>query len=257
MALGDGYLNVGSRICRGYTQERRELRIVHGAKQIDYCEHKAGRVRQLLGGKFAVREYRAGVGGKYRAFGFTATHPYFSQLRGWLYPEGSKRITRQVLDMLTPEGVAIWYMDDGSARINRNLVGRVTSVATDIATMCSKEEAEDVLRYFAEAHGIEFKMRCNPKCSLEHQWYVQANTEQSRRFVRLVEPFIIPSMRYKIAHVADLDTHECQAPSGNCSQCQRSLFDNRRNGLCSTCYSRRYYQQVRRFKEGRVTRVMR
>ena len=43
-------------------------------------------------------------------------------------------ISRAVLDKLTLRGIALWYMDDGSARRNYNNHGQVTSVATEIAT---------------------------------------------------------------------------------------------------------------------------
>lgn len=257
MALGDGHINVGTRVVRGHQQERRELRIVHSLKQRDYCEHKAARVKQLIGGAFNVREYANGKDGKYRCVGFTATNIYFATLHRRLYPGGKKTFTRCILDMLTPEALAFWYMDDGSARRNVNKEGWTSSVATDIATMCSRTEVDEIIGYFHEVHGIEFRARCDPKCAPDRQWYVQCNTAQSRLFVKLVEPFIIPSMRYKLAHVADMDSHECQAPTGNCSQCSRQLFDSRRKGLCGACYSNRYYKQVRRFKEGRNPRVMR
>lgn len=249
MVLGDGCLNVARRKSKdGYTFERRELRILHGPQQKDYCEHKAARVRQILGGKFNVLPYKNGPGGRYKSYGFTSTNKYYKTLKGMMYRNGIKTYTRHILDMLTPEGIAFWYMDDGSARTNTNIDGYISSVATEISTQCSKEDAQIIQEYFDSVHGIHFKVRCNPKCSEGKQFFIQANTAESRNFIRLIEPYIIDSMKYKMRHVADLDSHECQAPIAECVKCGRPIYEKRRKGLCSGCYSRKYYHDTRKFR---------
>ena len=247
MLLGDGYVNT--------TNGKHELSVLHSIAQKDYCEHKAARVKQILGGKFNVREYANGPGGRYRAVKFVSSHPYWANLKSWVYPNGRKTYTRRLLEMLTPEGIAFWYMDDGSARRNTNKDGWVTSVATDIATMCSESECLTIRDYFLEVHQIEWKIRCKKGSPSDKAFYIQCNTAQSRKFAELVRPYIIPSMLYKLAHVANLDSHECRAPVGACDTCGATIYEHRRTGLCSACYSKRYYRTVRRFVEGRKPRV--
>jgi hypothetical protein len=246
MILGDGYVNT--------TNNKSELSVLHSVAQRDYCEHKAALVRMTLGGKFNVREYANGPGGKYKAVKFVSSNPYWANLKSWIYPGGKKTFTRKVLDMLTPEGIAIWYMDDGHARTNTNSEGWVTSVATNIATMCSESECTTIRDYFLEVHQIEWKIRCRKGSAPDRAFFIECNTTQSRKFAELVRPYIISSMLYKLAHVASLDSHECRTPVGACVQCEATIYEHRRTGLCAACYSRRYYREVRRFIEDRKPR---
>lgn len=256
MALGDGYVQVRTRYNRGkYAYEQRSLRVCHGADQRAYCEWKATRLGWALGGRqINVTPVRAGPGGRYQQYHFTVSHSYFGQVRRWLYPEGRKTITEKVLDMLTPEAVAIWYMDDGHARRNVNKDGFVKSVSTNIATMCSEAEAELVIDWFRQRYDIVFRKRCKPTCSEGHQFFVETNSEGSKKFASLVMPYIPDCMLYKLGHVADVHSQERQTPVGKCTECDRKVYSNRYRGLCSICYSRNYYRKVRRFREGREPR---
>lgn len=248
MVLGDGTINV--------TNGKRELCVAHGLQQRDYCEHKAARVRQILGGQFTVREYANGPSGAYRCVKFCSSHAYWSTLRSLLYPNGRKTFTRRALDMLTDEGIALWYMDDGHARVWVNSNGWVSSVSTDIATMCSKAECLVIAEYFREVHQIEWAIRCRKTSADDRAFYLSCNTTNSREFANLVRPYIIPSMLYKLSHVADLDSHECRTPIGKCAACGAPIYQQIGRGLCGTCRSRRYYREVRRFAEGRKPRLV-
>lgn len=245
MALGDGHVRVRQRRNKSSVFEERAMRVLHGSQQRAYCEWKAKRLGWALGGRqINVTKVRNGPGGKYTAYQFTVSHNYFGQVRRWLYPEGKKTFTRRVLDMLTPEAVAIWYMDDGSARRNVDSTGFTSSVATDIATMCSEAEAITIRDWFAVRFGIDFKVRCNKRCVVGSQFYIQANTAASRRFVELIAPHVPECMMYKIAHVAALDSHECQTPVSVCA-CGSPVYDMRRKGQCNACYNRERYQRLK------------
>ena len=241
MVYGDGYVNT--------TGRKRELVITHSLAQADYCEHKAARLRKYFNRNFNLCKYRCGPGNRYRCLKFTCSHPYMAQIKHWVYPSGKKYFSRRVLEMLTPEGIAFWYMDDGHARRNVNSKGWTKSVSSDIATYCDQIEAETIVDYFKTVHQILFRTRCDLKCAKGSQFFVEANTEQSRGLVRLIQPYIIPSMLYKIAHVADLTAHEPRAPVGRCVKCDKEIFEYRRRGLCATCYSYKYYHETRKFRD--------
>ena len=252
MALGDAFLNVRYRVRDGkYPYISSEMRILHSVSQLDYCEHKAGLIKKHLGGNFSITFGMHGPEKKYRYCAFSVSHPYFKQIREWMYPGGIKTISERILTMLNPEGIAIWYMDDGHARMNRNTEGWISSVSTSIATMCNKEEAEIIQKYFKDEYGICFNLRFDKRCREGKQWFIETNTQGSREFIGLVQPYIIPSMMYKITHVANLGLHEHRAPLAHCVKCSAPIYDNRRKGLCPRCYSRRYYREVARFRDGR------
>ena len=243
MTLGDGHLNVRKRKQKGkYEYESSELRIVHAIKQKDYLSHKAELVRKIFGGKHSVRDFThappAAKGRSYKMCGFSKSHKYFKTLKSMMYPCGIKTYTRRVLDMLTPEGIALWYCDDGSAARNFNKKGWVSSVSTLIATQCSKIEAETICDYFLETYSIQFRLAFDKRCVEGKQYYIRANTYESKRFVKLIEKYIPDSMRYKLSHVSDLNLQECRAPKTQCLSCDADVYGNRRKGLCCKCYHR-------------------
>lgn len=243
MVAGDGYLNVRERKrTNGSTYTSSELVVLHSAKQRAYCEHKLGLCKELLGTNATLRERKHGPGNKYFGISFSVANPYFKMLKGWTYEEGTKKFNSVWLDHLTPEGVAIWYMDDGHARRNYNKDGRVTSVATDISTCCTEAETDLICQWFWDTHKIKFK-----KYRTKGNWSIQCNTENSRLFAHLVQPFIIDSMLYKLSHVADLNSHERRTSIAKCAAttCTGNIFDNRHGGLCARCYSKRYQLRVK------------
>ncbi len=238
MVLGDGHLNVRTRLKSGkYRYESSELVIVHSVTQKAYAEYKNALVNRVFGGRCQVKPRSATLsnGKTYNLCGFCKSARYFRILKRMMYNGRNKMITANVLGMLTIPGLAIWYMDDGHARVNINKAGYVSSAATEIATCCSESEALVVCKWFLDMHSIVFK-----PYPTKGRFSVRCNTADSHKFARLVEPFIIPSMRYKLAHVADLDLHERKAPIGICPVCHDVVFDMRRKGLCDTCYTRQY-----------------
>jgi hypothetical protein len=246
MVAGDAHVNVRERWNTYNTRKgvkksfyiSSEMRVLHSTKQRAYCEFKCALVNQLLGTRATVTVVRNGPGGRYEAAHFTVSHPYFKMLKGWTYADGKKQFNEVWLDHMTPEGIAVWYMDDGHARRNFNSVGKVSSISTNLATCCPKDEAELIARWFSDHHKI--KVSLFPEGG---GYSIRMNTEESRLFVHMVQPFIIEPMLYKLAHVADLNSHECRAPVAKCS-CGANIYARRRGGLCDACYSRRYYHEI-------------
>lgn len=253
MVLGDGYLNVRYRLRKNktkedYKYESSELVIVHSIKQRDYVNHKIELVRKIFGGVFSVTEKRATLsnGNTHLSCGFSKSNTYFKILQRMMYVDKKKTITYQVLNMLTPHGIAIWYMDDGHARVNLNKDGFVSSVATEFATCCSEKEAKIICDWFLEQHNIIFK-----PYHMRDQFCIRCNTKESHNFARLVDPYIIPSMRYKLKHVADLNLHERQAVINVCEKCGNDIYAQRCGNLCDKCYSKDRYWNVVRIRDNR------
>lgn len=240
MVFGDGYLNVRTCLSRGkYPYVMSVIRIVHSISQLDYCEHKAARLRGIFGGKCTVAQYLHSPpsfhGKAYRMCGFTCSSPVFRDIKPLLYPDGKKTFTPKALDKLTPEGIAYWYMDDGTAHVNINKDGWISSVGTTIATYCTELEAKCICDYFLANHGVAFRVGY---AKSKHSHIIRANTHESRLFAKLIQPYVIPSMLRKIAHVANMELHEHQPPVGACSKCGATLYTDNRRGMCATCYSR-------------------
>jgi hypothetical protein len=259
MVAGDAYFHVGERIAGKYTAFRQEVAVKHGPDQVDYCQHKCALVNALLGTAARVNEQKNNIGStKYKSYGFSASSFFVRELYSLAYTDGKiKTFNRMWLNLITNEGLALWYMDDGSAKTNTDKNGFVKSVATEIATCCSRAEADIIAEWFWDKHQIQatvFTIKATGS------WSIRLNTTASAEFAKVVQPFMIPSMLYKLRHVANLSSQERQDPSGVCSQCGADVFDNRRGGYCTKCYSNTYYAlnqakciaTARRYRERRV-----
>lgn len=100
-----------------------------------------------------------------------------------------KRVTRDILEELTPLGIAVWYLDDGSLQVNKreNKNGSVKYYPCVIMNTqgFSLEENKTIVDYFKETWGIDFIL-------YEYRGYnyLYANTKSSIKFLELVAPYI-------------------------------------------------------------------
>jgi len=178
------------------------IQFTHSEKQKDYAEYKANKVNSLLGGKKnKANRYEANTKyGHIVYYKYGKSHKYCNQMRGVLYPYGKKTYTRKLLDFLNPEGIAIWYMDDGglskSFRKNKE-TGEITGCSCEmrISTYCSLEEIETIIEYFKEVWDIQGKKRLSKK---HGNYYLAFNTTESKKLELLIKPFMIESMYYKL-----------------------------------------------------------
>lgn len=186
MSIGDGYLAVDRR----RRIENVTLVMKHSIKQAAYLNHKADLLHKYLGGKRpSVREFdNSGFPG----IRTEKTNKSFRIIRKWLYPDGKKKVSR-VLRWLTPHGLAIWYMDDGGLAIKKRN-GLVHAVDLCINCQCKIDEAHTICDAIFTKFGIRFKPNLN-----NGNYRIRCGTIEARRFVEIVNEFIIPEMQYKIA----------------------------------------------------------
>jgi len=110
MVLGDAYIGLGNRCKNAH------IAIAHGPKQKEYLLWKMEILKQIQNSSYRVVERDKLVKGKfYKTHEIISTiHPVFTKYYNQFYRGHKKIITRKILDKLTPIGLAIWYMDDGS-----------------------------------------------------------------------------------------------------------------------------------------------
>lgn len=114
--------------------------------------------------------------------GNSKAHSVFTNIYHLLYPNGIKTLTKEYLNKINnPIALAYWFMDDGS---NSGI----------IATNCfSEEEVELLVDWMQNKWDI--------KCSINisSNSYVLRISQKSRLdFERLIFPYMIPSMYYKL-----------------------------------------------------------
>ena len=190
LVLGDGYIRFDKRYPKA---KKLALKLCHSIQQKEYLVYKVNLMHKLLGGKKAkVNEYihKWPDGSTYKQVRAEKAHKYFRILRKWMYPNKYKR---QILEHLTPEALAIWYMDDGSSSCNnRNKDGSCRSSVTRIHTCCSKEDAAMICEYFKDTWDIIFK-----PVKDKDNWSIRCYHKEGRKFHKLIRPYMIPSMYYK------------------------------------------------------------
>ena len=186
LVIGDGYIRIDTR----QKNLNGTLKLCHSVDQRDYLEYKVDLLHSLIGGnKPTIREYTCTVqGNRYRQVRAEKTHKYFRVLRNWLYPNKYK-----YLKYLTPEALAIWYMDDGSIIANNRYPdGSCSSARTNIHTCTTKEEADTVCNYFLEKWDIKFTT-----FKEKGKYSVRCFHKEGQKFHDLISPYVIPSMKYK------------------------------------------------------------
>lgn len=193
ISLGDGC------ITKQDSNANYGLFIGHGPSQKGYLEHKAERLLSVFGGKAVnIRRYvgfNKQTNKHYENYQLRKTHPYFNQMHKCLYPNGKKEFTRKALNYLTEEGLAYWLMDDGSGSVLKNKRGQFCGCNFRLSTYCSKAEADLIAEWFSEKFDLPVSFDRDTRNDL---YSLRFTTTASKKLAGIVEPYIIPTMRYKI-----------------------------------------------------------
>lgn len=107
------------------------------------------------------------------------------------YQEKIKILPKFINKWLSPLAIAIWFMDDGSIKSKRH---RGLILNTQSFT---KRECQRLIEVLRKKFGIETKLRPQTREGKKrYQLYILGVTV--KRFVEIVNPYILPSMKYKL-----------------------------------------------------------
>ena len=117
----------------------------------------------------------------------TLSHGAFRFYAQQFYREGRKAVPKLIRRLLTPRGLAYWFMDDGSIK-------DLKSKAVVLNTQGFQyEEVERLAQVLRERFALEVYLRRQRE---GYQIVVAGRSLQ--RFLDLVEPYLLPEMRYKL-----------------------------------------------------------
>jgi len=179
MLLGDAHLEQQS------TNTAR-LKVEHSVDQRDYVTWKYENWREwvLTPPQLRIKHNRLGSASTNIWFN-TIAHPELVEWRKRFYDENRKRVPSDFV--LTPLALAIWFMDDGS-RKSRECRGLYLNV------QCyTRSEVERLQDYLMHDFGLRTTTR---QQSDGLQIYIPSSEVTS--FARMVSPYVIASMRYKL-----------------------------------------------------------
>jgi len=181
--LGDGT------ICKS-SEKSGVLSFMHCAKQKEYIEWKAQQLTRFAspkGVKFDPMKSQDDI--YYDTYVFwTRSSTYFSDIEKLYYQKIEdkrvKTITREILDQIDRLGLSVWLMDDGNRYFNV-----ITIPVPKVVKEVVRDWFKDKWNIITDFHSL------GPKKSVIN---VAFKSTEVKKFVDLVEEFVIPSMSYKI-----------------------------------------------------------
>jgi recombination protein RecA len=198
MTIGDGS------ICKPDSVRNCYLEITHSKAQLEYLKWKISLLENfgIKCGKLYFRKDKSDVRVR------TERNEIFNIIEKRMYlPNRKKVLTKRILRRLTPLGLAIWYMDDGSAKIShpkwrKNLYdinGRQDHklAQLNLATCCfSIEDNKKAIDILNQKFNLPFSLVFDR----EYPMLYLNGKDNLNRFKDLISPYVIPSMQYKINH---------------------------------------------------------
>lgn len=138
---------------------------------------------------------RGDLQGKEKSFWFkTFSHKSFTKLFFLFYQEKNTKKTyfkkiheKIILDFLTPRGLAYWIMCDGSLQ-------------KDKKTIILHTQGFNLKENSILSNELNLKFNLNTKGILHKKKYyvIQTATNDAECIFKLIKPYVIPSMRYKL-----------------------------------------------------------
>ncbi len=180
--LGDGCLERNGKHAR--------LRLEHGKSQKSYLLWKYNKLKEVITGSIMrLHSYHKINKCFYDSFrAYTFSNQIFDTYWNTFYFNKKKIIPIHIQFILKhPLSLAVWFMDDGYKRNDCNAL----RLGTDSFTKDEQVLLQSVLK---NNFGIETSLHKKGK-----YWNIYIPQRESKKFVDLVKPYIIPELTYKIA----------------------------------------------------------
>ena len=146
----------------------------------------------ILGNLVNVVNKRVDKRGNSTMYCFTSVvHNEFKQIYDLFYENGKKIIKDEMLNYITPFGLAVWIMDDGG------LVGRGgvnLRLSTDGFSEDDNKKLQQMLRL---NFGINSKIGKYTRHNKEY-CYLSLNKENTIKATKLTEKYFVDCMKYKL-----------------------------------------------------------
>ncbi len=212
-ALGDSFIAPD-----GY------LHIRHTTKQEAYLRFKADVFRNLFTDKSISVGRHEAWNKQHEHISFnTRSSPGIMEARNLCYPNGAKQVSQEWLDKIDALGLAIWYQDDGC-------LSKVKGYNKQKVVLCTEGFNKKSVYMIADWLRNKWQLQCsiyrgNKKYGRRDMgWQIHLSKEASSRFLKLVAPYIVKSMQYKLGNPPLTD---------KCSACNATI--TRQRNVCDVC----------------------
>ncbi len=169
-------------------------------QQRDYLEWKI----KLLGNNGiranGIKEYISTCGynsGKKVLYTQLSIIPFIKVLRRVFYRPKKILGNRKLLNRLSAQEIAIWYMDVGCINIRKSK-NKIHGFYIRIATCLPEKELQVIIDYFKEVWNISFYKISEGKGT----YSLCCGTKEGIKFINIVKPYVqqVPSMIHKIQY---------------------------------------------------------
>jgi hypothetical protein len=163
----------------------------HGQSQKEWLEHKASRLPALHPKLYTT----ANKGyGDVSVCGRTACHPGLVEIFQVVQPQRQgKQVGSEWLARVTPEGLAWWYMDDGSVSFRPSGEGSI-----QLHTEGFSQSENQLLATWLTELGYPTKLLSYRSANRSKDFfYLAMGSDSTRRWIADLQQYAIPSMEYK------------------------------------------------------------
>lgn len=180
LLLGDGHLETQN----GLTYR---LKVEHSFKQNDYVDWLYDNFREWVN-QHPRQRIKDSFGKEFTSYGFTTYSSGSLRFYGQQFYSGKRKVIPKLIKkLLTPLSLAIWFMDDGSWKSNKHRTYIIHTLGYD------RQELNLMKRILEEKFGITTGI---------HRQYnglrLYIMSSSASQFRNIIEPYVIPSMRYKL-----------------------------------------------------------
>lgn len=131
-----------------------------------------------------------------RTFKVAVNHPHYKKYYKVLYRNGRKTITNSLLRRLTPEAIAVWFMDDGYLDYKNKNNTRYLRICTDSYT---EYEHFLIISWIKKTYNIDsFIYYHQSKKGGVKKPRLSFNGKNAQKFVALIYKYVLPCFYYKI-----------------------------------------------------------
>lgn len=189
LMLGDGHLEYSA------TTHRARLKVEQQEKMKEYVEWLYTIFQPWIRGTIQTKVQSLKTTGRsYRKYYFTTyRHELMAQYHQLFYKGKIKIVPHDIHDLLTPLGLAIWFMDDGSIKSHQSK-GRILN------THCFQLEEVETL---CEVLGEKFNLQAWPRYQKDgNQIYISGHSAEVLQ--NLIAQHVLPVMQYKLPYPLEL-----------------------------------------------------
>lgn len=163
------------------------LKIEYSVKNQDYAQHIYEVFKEWV---LTLPKKKVKANGEHHSTNVafsTISHGTFRYYAHQFYAEGKKVVPRSIGKLLQAKGLAYWFMDDGSVK-SKESKGVIFNTQG-----FTRSEVAKLVTVLKEKFHLDAWER---KQKEGYQIYISGRSYE--KFVKLVSPYIHPSMRYKI-----------------------------------------------------------